>query len=285
MIALAAFALGSCIAVGASSDQVLAGDLIAAAPEWSAIPPETPVALAPAPGVKRVFRLPELVRLAQRWNLKAPDREFCVTRPVAAIDPAMVLAAMRHELPEALIEIIECSRQPAPQGDIEFPLSSLHQSSGGAFWGGFVKYAGEHRFVIWARVKIQVTAARVIASDAIPAGRTLDAALLSVESREEFPSPGYLTDVAQAAGKVARRSIAAGTPIRAEWLEAARAVTRGETVQVEVIDGGAHLKLDGVAVTSGAVGDIVQILNPDSKRQFRARVLSPGRVLVSKGNQ
>jgi len=63
MIHLAAFALAACLAVGAGSDQVLAGDLAAAFPEWRAVPPETPLALAPAPGVQRVFRLPELRRL------------------------------------------------------------------------------------------------------------------------------------------------------------------------------------------------------------------------------
>src|ERR1035437_9520570 len=86
MIPLAAFALAGCLAVGASGDRILAGDLAAGFPEWAAVPPETPLGLAPAPGVVRVFRLPELRRLAERWNLsRVPDRDLCVTWPVAAL--------------------------------------------------------------------------------------------------------------------------------------------------------------------------------------------------------
>lgn len=283
MIAIATFALGACLAVGAASDQITAGDLALGAAEWSAVPAETPLGLAPAPGVQRIFRLPELRRLAQRWNLTpVPDRELCVTRPVAVADPALLLAAMRGQLPAATIEILEFSHQPAPQGDLEFPIAGLRQSSSGAIWTGYVKYAGHQRFALWARVKVLVPAARVVATEDFKAGRVLEAAVLRIEARQEFPSSGYAASLEEVAGKVTRRSIAAGTPLRAEWLEASKAVTRGDTVQIEIVYGAAHLKLEGVAVSSGAVGDSVLVLNPDSKRQFRARVQSPGKVLVSR---
>src|SRR5882724_6823836 len=69
MIPLAAFAMAACFAVDAPKDQILAGDLARGLPEWAALPPETPVALAPAPGVQRVLRFPELRRMAARWNV------------------------------------------------------------------------------------------------------------------------------------------------------------------------------------------------------------------------
>ena len=37
MIPLAAFALTGCLAVGAASDQIVAGDLAARFPEWAAL--------------------------------------------------------------------------------------------------------------------------------------------------------------------------------------------------------------------------------------------------------
>ncbi|HEY1497259.1 MAG TPA: flagellar basal body P-ring formation chaperone FlgA [Candidatus Solibacter sp.] len=284
MITVATLALGACLAVGAASDQVVAGDLAAGAPEWAAIPAETPLALAPAPGVQRVFRLPELRRLALRWNLTPPERELCVTRPVAVPDPALLLAAMRAQLPAAQIEILEYSQQPAPQGDLEFPLSGLRQSPGGAWWSGAVRYAGQRRFALWARVKVEVPVARVVATATLQPGRPIDAALLRLESREEFPSTGYLATIEETAGKVPRRSIAAGTPLRTQWLEPARVIVPGDMVQVEIVSGGARLVLDGVAATAGAVGDSILVLNPDSKKQFRARVIAAGKVLVTRGN-
>src|ERR1039458_10554109 len=73
----------------------------------------------------RVFRLPELRRLAARFNLPvSPASEVCVARPVSPPDPALFLAAMRKELPQAAIEIEDYSRQPLPAGDLTFPAAS-----------------------------------------------------------------------------------------------------------------------------------------------------------------
>ena len=84
------------------------------------------------------------------------------------------------------------------------------------------------------------------------------------------------------AGKVSRRAIAAGAALRTEWLESAKVVLRGETVEVEAVHGGARLKLEGIAEASGAVGETIPIQNPVSKQRFPARVESKGKVIVTK---
>ena len=285
MIHLTAFALAVCLAVGAGSDQVLAGDLAAAFPEWSTVPPETPLGLAPAPGVQRVFRLPELRRMAERWSLlPAPDREVCVTRPVAVLTAERLLAAMQKEFPAAHIELLDFGRVPAPEGEVLFPASGLRQTPAGGYWSGHVLYAVKHHFAIWARVKVKVAATRVIAAQDIKAGLVLDAAQLRAENREEIPAAGFVPAIEEAAGKVSRRAIAAGVALRAEWLEPAKVVMRGETVGVEVVHGGARLKLEGIAEASGAIGETIPIQNPASKQRFPARVESKGKVIVTKGS-
>jgi flagella basal body P-ring formation protein FlgA len=285
MIHLAAFALAACLAVGAGSDQVLAGDLAAAFPEWRAVPPETPLALAPAPGVQRVFRLPELRRLAERWNLSpAPDRELCVTRPVAVLTADRMLSAMQRELPAAHIELLDFSRLPAPEGELLFPASGLRQTPAGGYWSGHVTYAGKHRFAVWARVKVKIAATRVIAAQDLRPGVLLDAAQFRLETREEVPGVGFAGSAEEVVGKVSRRAIVAGAALRTEWLEPAKVVMRGEIVEVEVIHGGARLKLEGLAESSGAIGETIPIQNPVSKQRFQARVESKGRVVVTRGS-
>ena len=284
MIPLAAFALAGCLAVGASGDRILAGDLAAGFPEWAAVPPETPLGLAPAPGVVRVFRLPELRGMAEHWGLSSvPDRELCVTRPVAVLTAGRLLAAMQKELPAAHIELLDFSRLPAPEGELVFPASGLRQAPAGGYWNGYVGYGGNHRFLLWARVKVQVASARVIAAQDLKSGLALTAAMVRVETRQEVPASGFVSTVEELAGKVPRRAIATGTALRAEWLEPAKAVLRGETVQVEVVRGGARLKLECVAEASGAIGETIAILNPVSKLRFQARVESKGNVVVTKG--
>jgi flagella basal body P-ring formation protein FlgA len=289
MIPLAAFALANCLAVATAGDRILAGDLAAVFPEWAAVPAETPLALAPAPGVQRVFRVLELRRLAERWSLSPmPDREVCFTRPVAVLAAGRLLAAMqnavRNEMPAAHIELLDFSRQPAPEGALVFPVAGLRQGPAGGYWSGYVAYGGNRRFTLWARVKVTVAAARVVAAQDLKPGLALDGAQFRVETRQEVPAAGFAIAVEEVAGKVLRRSVARGTALRAEWLEPAKVVLRGETVRVEAVRGGARLELECVAEGSGAIGEIIPILNPVSQRRFPARVESKGRVVVTKGS-
>lgn len=282
MIPLASFALAACLAVSPASDQILAGDLVTAFPEWATIPPETPLGLAPAPGVQRVILVPELRHFAERWKLPSPEQAVCVTRRVVVSTADRLLAAMQRELPAAHIELLDFSLLPAPQGDLVFPVAGLRQSPAGGYWSGYIAYGGKHRFAIWARVKVRVAVPRIIAGSELKAGLPLDARLLRLEIRDEMPATGFVSTIEEVLGRVPRRSIAAGTALRSEWLETAKLVLRGETVQVDVLLGGAHLKFEGVAQASGAAGETIPIQNPVSMARFAARVESKGKVVVIK---
>jgi flagella basal body P-ring formation protein FlgA len=74
--------------------------------------------------------------------------------------------------------------------------------------------------------------------------------------------------------------IRTGTELRAEMLEEPKEVARGDTVVVDVREGGAHLKFEAQAEASGAVGETVAVLNPESHKRFLARVEGKGKVSV-----
>jgi flagella basal body P-ring formation protein FlgA len=283
MILPALFAL-ACLAVSPGSDQILVRDLAPSFPSLASAAGDAPVALAPAPGVARVFRTAELRALAVRLNLPAPppdQPEICVTRPVAAPDPARLLAAMRKEMPEATIEILEFSRQPIPEGEIEFPARQLRRGAGGALWLGYVHYGGNHRFTIWAKVKVLVTVERVLAVGDLASGQPIQAAQLTAQTLQEYPSSEpFARSIDEVAGKWPRLPIRAGMAIRTDLLENPRDIVRGDTVRVEVRNGAAHLELEATAEASGAFGEIIPVLNPISKKRFPARVEGKGRVSV-----
>jgi flagella basal body P-ring formation protein FlgA len=296
MMLLAAIALTGCLAVNASSDHITAGDLAAAIPGLAAPSSEEVVALAPAPGVPRIFHVPELRRLALRlhWEVEPPG-DICFERPVSPPDPAKFLEAMRKSLPEAAITIVDYGRQALPEGDIEFPVSGLRTSPSGAFWSGYIQFAGTHRFTLWARVKALVTVSRVIADVDLRPGEAIAAAQVHVETREEFPATAPFPKACEeVAGKWPRAAIRAGVAIAAAMIENPKEVVRGDTVTVDVRDGAAHLELEARAEASGAAGETIPILNPVSHKIFLARVEGKGRVSVSvavigpgisKGNQ
>jgi len=284
MIPLAA--LATCLAVSGGSGHILAGDLAPAFPALAALARDTPVAWAPVPGVQRIFREPELRRLAARWNVSpAPESEICVERRVARLEPARLLEAMRKQLPGARIEILEFSRLPAPEGELEFPLAGLRPTPGGGYWHGSVRYAGNLRFLVWAKVEVRVAAPRVIAAEDLKPGQPLGAAQLRLEMREEFPTAGvFAGSIEEASGRVPRRGIPAGAALRTGWLEARKEIARGETVLVEVRAGAARLELEARAEASGSTGDTIPVRNPVSKKRFLARVEGKGRVSVGKGD-
>ena len=290
MILPMAFTL-ACLAVEPGSDRILARDLAPAFPPLAAVPPATEIALAPAPGVARVFRAFDLHLLAARFHLDAapaPD-PICVERPVAPLDAPKLLAAMRQSLPDARIEILEFGRQPAPSGEIEFPAAGLHPASLGArgsqprpaLWNGAVLFAGTRRFAIWATVTVRVAVPRILAVADLRPGQPIGAAQLAAETREEFPSAApFALTIDQVAGRWPRLAIRAGSPIRTDQLEMPREVMRGSTVRVEVRDGATRLELDAVAQASGATGEFIPVRNPSSGKRFRARVEGTGRVSV-----
>lgn len=277
MTPLAAFAVAGCLAVGAGSDRILVRDIASAFDDPAALPLETVVGLAPAPGVVRRFDVAELRRVARRLQLPEPAREACVVRAASPLDPERLLDAMRQQIPDARIEVLDYSRFPVPEGDLDFPRAGLR----GGIWRGVVRYGGVHRLAVWARVKVSVTTARVVAVEEIRPGRPIDAASLKLETRDDFPgADSFPSTLDEVAGRVARRPIPAGMPIRAAWLDEPKAVVRGETVQVEVREGTAVLQLSGLAQDSGAVGQTIRVMNPMSNRKFSARVEAKGKVSV-----
>jgi flagella basal body P-ring formation protein FlgA len=281
MTALAAIVAAGCAALSPAADRITLADLAPAFPGLHFRAPETPVSYAPAPGVRRIFRAAELTRLAVRFNLDAvPQSELCFERRTMTPDPARMREAMLRALPAARIEILDYSRQPAPEGEFEFSAAGLRRTSAGAVWAGSVRYSGSRHFPVWAKVKLAVPSRRVVAAADLPRGRVLDAADLRVEELDTLPAGSCATEIEQVAGRSLRRTVRAGAPIETAWLEIPKEVNRGDVVRVEVRSGGTLLEMEGRAEASGAIGDTIPVSNPSSKKVFRARIEGKGKVSV-----
>ena len=283
MMPLTAFALAGCLAVSPHSDRIRAADLAPAFPAMSELPAETVIAPSPAPGVARVFPNAELRMLAARFRLSAaPPQPFCVEQPVAPLSPARLQEALQRSLPGARLEILEYSRRPAPAGEIEFPRAQLRRGPAGEIWNGFVRYAGNRRFAIWARVRVRVTVERVIARADLHPGNVITPEQVSVAAREEFPeSASFPRSMEEVAGRVPRLLIRAGSALRGAQLEAPKDVLRGDTVIAQVHAGRASLQLEAQAQGSGSAGESILVRNPVSGKNFRARVVARGLVSVN----
>jgi flagella basal body P-ring formation protein FlgA len=276
-------AAAACIAVNPQADRIFARDLAPQFPALAQAPEGAIASFAPAPGAIRAFPPGELVRLAARFGISAsPQNEICVERPVSVLEPAALLQAMRAVLPAAQIALVDFSRAPAPAGPIEFRLADLHPGPPeGAYWRGSVHYAANRQFSIWAKLKVSVPATRVTAIGDLPPGEPIAAGLVTVRTEAVFPSAReFATSIEEVAGKMPRILIRAGSDISLEELGAAKDVTRGDPVKVDVSIGAARIELDAVAETSGSIGARIQVRNPATNKTFSARVEAKGRASV-----
>ncbi|MGB7762442.1 MAG: flagellar basal body P-ring formation chaperone FlgA [Bryobacteraceae bacterium] len=279
---IASLTFAACLALGSGSAQILARDLDPAWPALRMLAPDTPLAPAPMPGAVRVFRPLELRQLAAHWKIdQVPGGRLCVAWPVHTLDAQRLLDAVRRSWPSADIEVLDFSRQPAPDGPIEFPRSALRREAGAALWTGWVAYADNRRFRIWARVRITEWVQRVVANADLRPGRPVTPSQVIAVTRQEFPTgEPYARSPAEVIGLWPRRPIPAGAAVRTDLLTEPKVVAAGDTVAVEVHNGGAFLKLEGQAESAGAVGEMVTVRNPSSHQLIRARVTGPGKATL-----
>jgi flagella basal body P-ring formation protein FlgA len=81
-------------------------------------------------------------------------------------------------------------------------------------------------------------------------------------------------------GHAARRDLRAGLPIRISEMMKPELVGRGDTVTLTFDSPGVMLSVRAKAMESGTEGDVIQVLNPQSKRVVQATVESAGHVVV-----
>lgn len=121
-----------------------------------------------------------------------------------------------------------------------------------------------------------VTLARVVSR-----GETIRESDLVIERlpRSEVAADA-LQKIAQVANQAARRQLRAGQTLRTPDLMKPQIVSRDETVTIIYRTAGITLTARGKALSNGTEGELVSVLNPQSKRTVQATVTAPGVVTV-----
>jgi len=287
---VAGLARAACVAVPTSNIQ--AGELSTAIPLLGALDPDTLIGLAPFPGTVRVLSSRDVVLVARRNGLTFPPGEtapsVCVERIVHRLSPDEVKMALLSTLDVAdvRLEVLAFSNQLLPPGQLEFQRAGLNKPPGNdpaaaVFWRGKLVYDDQRSLMVWAKVRISVDRDVILATETIPKAAVIRADQVATTRMRQFPllEPAWGLPLV-AVGKVARRTLPAGQPIVAEELDDITDVLRGETVHVQAIDGGASIRFDATAQSSGRKGEIIIVHNPSSGRNFRALIEGREQVVV-----
>jgi flagellar basal body P-ring formation protein FlgA len=135
-----------------------------------------------------------------------------------------------------------------------------------------VRYAG----------RLVETAPVVILTRPVGRGETIRASDLIVEQR---PKAEVASDTVsgpdEIAGMAARQALRAGPPLRRADLVKPDMVKRDEPVTLIYEVPGIILTIRGKAIESGAEGDLINVLNIQSKRTVQGIVTGPGRVTMT----
>ncbi|MBA2849788.1 flagellar basal body P-ring formation protein FlgA [Thermosulfuriphilus ammonigenes] len=89
-----------------------------------------------------------------------------------------------------------------------------------------------------------------------------------------------ITDPEELKGKILKRSLRAGLPLRSSFLRARPLVHRGEMVTIVAESGSLRVTALGEAREDGAKGEIIRVRNLASRKEIMARVAGPNLVKV-----
>ena len=116
------------------------------------------------------------------------------------------------------------------------------------------------------------------AARTLPAGTVISASDLRAVDSDR---PG-LSDPSQAIGLQTRITIYEGRPIHANLLRAPRLVSRNQIVRLSFQRGALRIETEGRLLGDGAAGDLVRVMNLDSRNTLTARVMADGSLLAGR---
>lgn len=119
----------------------------------------------------------------------------------------------------------------------------------------------------------------VVASGEIERGQTLESTQLKLAPLEIGKSSrGYFTDIAEVAGKTARRRIRADQPLTPALLDGALLVRRGQQVKIVASQDGILASAVGEALANGKQDEVIRVRNLRSQKIIEAKVTASGEV-------
>jgi flagellar basal body P-ring formation protein FlgA len=277
-----------------SGDIVRIGDLIDNAGAFAAIP----IFRSPDVGTTGSVPARKVIEAARSHNLFGVEPgeviEVEVTRAGRVIVKSEVesrlgrLFAGTNGLSEAGNFVIAFDREVAsfyadltPGTDLK-AMRAAYEPRSGRFDVVFEVPVGASR-----RTLMRYTCSLVETSDAvvpirtIGRGETVRAADLTVERRPKAEISGDIAASAtEAVGRAARQPLRLGQPIRRADLMKPELVKRDDNVTLVYQVPGIMLTTRGKALEAGGQGDLVGVLNLQTKRTIQAVVTGPGRVEI-----
>jgi len=157
----------------------------------------------------------------------------------------------------------------------------IAQSTGSSTVEVSCPQAGGWRLFVPVKVRREQTV--LILNRGVAAGETIAPADIGTARRDAARLAGaVLADPSQAVGRVARRTLPAGTLLSAGDLVAQRLIRRGDNVALVSRNGGVEVRVSGRALADAGETERVSVENLSSRKIVQGRVEADGTVVVSR---
>ena len=114
-------------------------------------------------------------------------------------------------------------------------------------------------------------------------GHIMEASDIRLEQRnvKQISGKHFIKDMDRIVGKVLKRPISGDKVIQASYLEMPTLVHRGQTITILAVTNGLVVRMNGKSMMDGAMGDLIQVKNPKSKKIINGTVTAAGVVSVN----
>ena len=186
------------------------------------------------------------------------------------------------------VDVLSVCSCPMATGEIQLSVSDIvappldHPDRPVMWLGRSVSETGKS-YPVWARASVVEARTMVIACRNLKFKQRLQAGDVSAAQVDVSPLWALETqNVASYEGKLLMEPRAKGQILTPLSIAKPPTIVRGDKVLVDITGSGTHLSVEAEAQTSGNVGDSIFLVNPMSRRKFRAIVSGPGtaRVLI-----
>lgn len=173
-------------------------------------------------------------------------------------------------------------RDPLPGGTLDLSIQGQPRLLGHVAVPLELTLDGKRWRTIYPRLSIKVWQDVWVAPDRIRRGAIFDESMAkSVRRSLETVMGSPTSSLKGLAGAVAKREIPAGSVLVAEMFDMPPLVRNGTMVTVRLVSGDLTITTQGQAVGNGTYGQLIKITNPDTHRDYVARVIGNDEVEIT----
>lgn len=145
-----------------------------------------------------------------------------------------------------------------------------------------VRCNAEKKWSIFTSAIIKTYQVVAVLTKPIQRGEIITRQHLAIEKRDVSNLRGdFVTQIEQAENKQATRQLDTGTILSLNNLAEPKLIKRGDKVIINTTKSDFSIRMNGVAMTDGIKGQLIQVKNQSSGRIINATVVEPGLVSVN----